>query len=212
MGVAMDRQAHWNDAYRTRGEPELSWFEPEQSASLELIQAYASPEDAVIDIGGGASRLVDALLDAGWRDVTVLDLADGALKLAQARLGPRAQSVSWILADVTAWAPPRAYALWRDRAAFHFLTDPGDRAAYIATMSTALSPGGVAIIATFAEDGPERCSGLTVERYAPDALAAELETHAPGRFRPIETRREAHRTPQGRVQSFQYSVFRAAAE
>jgi SAM-dependent methyltransferase len=174
--------------------------------SLRLIAGTGVSRSApVIDVGGGASVLVDGLLEAGFTDVTVLDLSGAALASSRARLGARASSVQWTEADVTrADLPPRSFDLWHDRAVFHFLTDRADRLAYLRVLRHALRPGGHVVIATFAEDGPERCSGLPVRRYAPAQLHAELGSD----FELLASEREAHVTPAGAVQRFQYSLFR----
>jgi SAM-dependent methyltransferase len=199
------RQAHWEGVYTKKGENEVSWFQENPAPSLELIaQVGATSASAIIDIGGGASRLVDNLVERGFEDVTVLDLSEAALEAAKARLGDRAAQVHWIVADATVWEPLRAYDIWHDRAAFHFLTEDRDRAAYIARLELALKVGGYAIIATFALDGPERCSGLPVVRYDPVSLA---QTLGPA-FQLVDTRRHAHATPWGTEQLFQFSVFR----
>ena len=199
------RQAHWEDVYTKKGENEVSWFQENPAPSLELIaQVGATSASAIIDIGGGASRLVDSLIDRDFEDVTVLDLSAAALGAAKARLGSRAAQVHWIVADVTVWEPLKAYDIWHDRAAFHFLTEDRDRAAYVARLERALKVGGCAIIATFALDGPERCSGLPVVRYDPASLGQTL-----GRaFQLVDSRRQAHATPWASNQSFQFSVFR----
>ena len=199
------RQAHWQNVYTKKGENEVSWFQENPTPSLELIaQVGATPASAIIDIGGGASRLVDNLVDRGFEDVTVLDLSEAALEAAKARLGSRAAQVHWIVADATIWKPRKAYDIWHDRAAFHFLTEEGDRAAYVVRLERAVKVGGYAIIATFALDGPERCSGLPVVRYNPASLGQIL-----GRaFQLVDTRRHVHATPWGSDQSFQFSVFR----
>ena len=199
------RQAHWEGVYTKKGENEVSWFQESPAPSLQLIaQVGATPASAIIDIGGGASRLVDNLIEQGFEDVTVLDLSEAALEAAKARLGGRAAQVQWIVADATVWEPLKAYDIWHDRAAFHFLTEDRDRAAYIARLEQALKVGGYAIIATFALDGPERCSGLPVVRYDPAGLGQTL-----GRaFQLVDTRRQIHATPWGSEQSFQFSVFR----
>lgn len=202
------RQEHWDGVYGARSEDELTWFEATPSISLELVGLYLRPGDALIDIGAGASRLVDALLDKGFRPLTVLDLSGSALEVSRQRLGDRGDGVNWIEADVTAWRPDRDYVVWHDRAVFHFLTDAEARAAYAQAMSQALRPDGVAIIATFADDGPEKCSGLPVVRYAPEQLEQELTRLVPGQFEMISSRRHMHITPKGNRQSFQYSVFR----
>ncbi len=204
----MSRAQHWDNVYGRRAEDRLTWYEERPALSLELIGKYAGPHGAVIDVGGGASRLVDHLAQAGGRDLAVLDLSEAALKLARARLGEAAQKVDWITADVTHWQPARRYALWHDRAVFHFLTDPAERAGYLRAAMAALDPGGHAIIATFALDGPEKCSNLPVVRYAPATLAAEVERLAPGAFTPVEARAHMHVSPAGARQSFQVSVLR----
>ena len=199
------RQAHWEGVYSKKGENEVSWFQENPAPSLELIaQVGATPASTIIDVGGGASRLVDNLVERGFEDVTVLDLSEAALEAAKARLGDDAGQVHWIVADATVWEPLKAYDIWHDRAAFHFLTEDHDRAAYVARLERALKVGGYAIIATFALDGPERCSGLSVVRYDPASLGETL-----GRsFQLVDTRRHTHATPWGTEQSFQFSVFR----
>jgi SAM-dependent methyltransferase len=202
------RQAHWEKVYTTKGENEVSWFQQSPEPSFELIvQAGATHASAIIDIGGGASRLVDHLVEQGFADITVLDLSGAALEAARRRLESRADRVHWIVADATAWEPAKAYDIWHDRAAFHFLTDEKDRAAYVARLEQAVKTGGHAIIGTFALDGPERCSGLPVARYDSAGLAQAL---GPG-FRLVHTRRHEHATPWGSRQMFQFSVFRREA-
>lgn len=206
-----DRAKHWDKVYGAHHEEALTWFEAEPALSRGLVTGHARPGDPVIDVGGGASRLVDALLAAGYGPLTVLDLSGAALRTSRERIGARAAEVTWLAADVTRWRPEAHHALWHDRAVFHFLADPEDRAAYLAAMDAALKPGGVAVIATFAEDGPETCSGLPVTRYSPHMLAAEIGRLMPGRFQPAESRRHIHVTPKGKRQSFQVSVFRKVA-
>jgi trans-aconitate methyltransferase len=199
------RRAHWETVYATKAENEVSWFQDNPSPSLEAIALTgATPASAIIDIGGGASRLVDHLLALGFVDVTVLDLSAAALDTAKARLGTPAAKARWLLADVTTWEPTASYDVWHDRAAFHFLTGENDRAAYAVRLDRALKPGGHAIIATFAPDGPERCSGLPVMRYDAESLGRALGRE----FRLLQTRRHEHATPWGSRQMFQFSVFR----
>lgn len=199
------RRDHWENVYTSKGENQVSWFQETPALSLELLRlAGAEPGSGIIDVGGGASRLVDALVSQGFEDVTVLDLSAAALASAQARMGDTATRVTWIAADVTAWEPLRSYDVWHDRAAFHFLTEPGDQAAYVARLRRALRPGGHAIIGTFAPDGPERCSGLLVSRYDQSSLATTLGTG----FEVIDTRRHEHVTPWGATQKFQFTTFR----
>ena len=200
-----NRQAHWQQVYKEKGEYQVSWFQDQPAISLELIEDVgAKPSSAIIDIGGGASRLMDALVDRGYGDLSVLDLSESATSIAKARLADRAAQVKWIVADVTQWKPTRACDLWHDRDAFHFLTRASDRDAYIDRLIKAVPSGGHAIIGTFAVDAPERCSGLPVVRYDAARLSAEF-TPA---FALLDTRRDDHKTPWGAIQHFQFSVFR----
>ena len=201
-------QTHWEDRYDGTRPEELSWFEARPDLSLDLITDRVGPEAGVIDIGGGASRLADCLLARGYVDVSVLDISTTALAKAQERMGGQAAQVAWIAADITAWTPPRRYDLWHDRAVFHFLTDAGGQRAYLAAMAEALRPGGHAIVMSFAEDGPESCSGLPVRRYAPEEMAETVADLVPGAFRPDGAGRFTHVTPTGAEQRFQYSLFR----
>ena len=199
------RQTHWETVYTTKGEQEVSWYQENPAPSHELLaEVGAAPWTKIIDIGGGASRLVDSLLAKDFRAITVLDLSTAALEAAKARLGAQAAKVCWIVADATVWEPTEGYDIWHDRAAFHFLTEEHDRAAYVARMKRALRVGGHAIIATFALDGPERCSGLPITRYDAESLGQTLGQG----FELIQTRRHTHATPRGTPQSFQFSVFR----
>jgi trans-aconitate methyltransferase len=202
----LDRRTHWESVYTTKGEDEVSWFEDSPGPSLDLLERVnATPNSSIVDIGGGASRLVDALLERGYEDLTVLDLSQAALGVARARLGSRADKVKWIAADATVWEPAGArYDVWHDRAAFHFLTGRADQAAYIERLRHALRPGGHAIIGTFAPDGPEKCSGLQVARHD----AASLATLLGEGFTLIRDQRHDHLTPWRSVQHFQFSTFR----
>jgi len=195
---------HWESVYTTKAETDVSWFQAEPALSLELIRTHAPDlTTPIIDIGGGASRLVDELMLAGYSDLAVLDVAPSALKKSKERLGAKAARVDWMIADVTRWRPRRQWGLWHDRAVFHFLTSRSDQDAYINALGDATGPGAVVIVATFALDGPERCSGLPVRRYSADTLA---ERFAPA-F-PIAARSaERHTTPSGSAQSFTYAVF-----
>jgi 2-polyprenyl-3-methyl-5-hydroxy-6-metoxy-1,4-benzoquinol methylase len=202
---SMNRSAHWENVYTTKGENEVSWFQENPTPSLELIDlAQLTPASAIVDIGGGASRLVDRLVARGFQNVTVLDLSESALGAAKARLGDQADRVQWVVADVTTWEPAQVYDLWHDRAAFHFLTDEAARSAYVDRLKKALKPIGHVIIGTFALDGPERCSGLPVTRHDAASLAA---TFGP-EFELIDTRPHEHVTPWGSTQQFQFSTFR----
>lgn len=208
MNAEDGRQAHWQQVYETKATDAVSWYQPVPQPSADLLSLTgATPESGIIDIGGGASTLVDWLLCKGFRDVTVLDLSEAALAAAQARLGAAASAATWIAADVTEWRPARHYDIWHDRAAFHFLTDPGDRASYVERLRTALRPGGHAVIGTFAPDGPEKCSGLPVQRHDAETLSAVLGEG----FRLVDSRRHEHVTPWGSVQRFHFGTFRRDA-
>lgn len=200
------RPAHWDKVYTTKADDSVSWFEQSPTVSLELIEAAGVGLGSIIDIGGGASRLVDGLLARGHAHIAVLDLSAQALEIAKARLGPRGEAVDWIVADVTQWQPVRRFDLWHDRAAFHFLTTPGAQAAYAKTLDSALNPGGVAIIGTFAPDGPEKCSGLPVARHDAASIGKVLGPD----FTLVDERSHDHVTPGGSVQKFQFSSFRKA--
>jgi trans-aconitate methyltransferase len=205
---AENRQDHWQRTYQSKTEQEVSWHQDLPEPSLTLITAAASPDARIIDIGGGSSHLVDHLLQRGYRKLAVLDLSSAALARAQARIGAAAAAIDWIAADVTTWTPTHRYDVWHDRATFHFMVTEGDRSAYLARLRQALVPGGCAIIATFAPDGPERCSGLPVMRYDSQRLAAVLGQD----FTLIGSERHMHRTPWNVVQPFQFGVFRRASE
>ena len=197
-----NRRAHWQGVYARKNEDEVSWYQARPATSLQLIANTGLGKDAaIIDAGGGASRLVDHLLDAGYTDVTVLDIAEAALAKARARLAERAGRVRWIAADLLTWQPERPFDIWHDRAVFHFLTDADDRRRYVEVLKAALKPDGQVIIATFAPDGPEKCSGLPVMRHSPQSIAAELGAG----FELVETADEHHVTPAGKVQHFNYA-------
>lgn len=200
----MELREHWDHVYATRSPIEVSWYQREPRVSLDLIARVAPRRDAaIVDVGGGASTLVDALLDRGYHDVTVLDIAAAALEAAGARLGARAGLARWVVADVLRHRfAPGSIDVWHDRAVFHFLTEAADRRAYVAQVARAVRPGGHVIVATFAEDGPDRCSGLTVCRYSPEALHAEF-----GAAFALEAKVfEDHVTPSGGHQRFQYCL------
>lgn len=200
----MHTRQHWERIYATKCEPELSWFEATPDVSLRLIEAAGlTTETCVIDVGGGDSRLVDSLVARGLKCLAVLDVSAAALQRARERLGDKARVPTWIAADVTADWSLQPMDIWHDRAVLHFLTEPDDRGSYLGHLRKVLKRGGSAIIATFALDGPERCSGLPIVRYSPETLAAEL---GPG-FTLAESLRHVHRTPSGVEQPFQYSRF-----
>jgi len=199
-----ERQTHWQNVYQTKGEGEVSWFEANPAISLDLIRATGVKADAsIIDVGGGASRLADALSEQGFKSITILDLSEKAFATSRARLGARAAKIDWIVADITRWQPTKTYGIWHDRAAFHFLTEPDDRAAYVRCLRKAVRMGGHVIIGTFAPDGPQRCSGLPVVRHDAGSLGKVLGPS----FKLMESRRHDHQTPAGGIQQFQFSRF-----
>jgi trans-aconitate methyltransferase len=201
------RQEHWSRVYRDKTEAELSWYQASPEPSLQALQRLgAGPEDALVDVGAGSSSLVDALLQRGWRNLTVLDIAPSAIAAVKARLGPQAAQVDWQVADITRWTPGRQYDVWHDRAVFHFLTEPAQRDAYRAVLDQALAPGGLVIIATFALHGPEKCSGLPVRRYDAESLARELGPS----LQLVDHWQEDHVTPWGSPQAFIWCAFRRA--
>ena len=200
-----DRKTHWDNVYTTKHETEVSWFEASPAISLDLIHATGvSTGASIIDIGGGASRLVDGLLSRDFKAITVLDLSMKALEAARTRLEEAGSTVDWVVADVTKWEPSRSYDVWHDRAAFHFLTEPHDQAGYAEQVSKAVHPGGHVIIGTFAPDGPERCSNLQVVRHD----AASIGKILGNAFVLADERRHGHETPSGSTQWFQFSRFR----
>ena len=201
----IDRQSHWQQVYLSKGEHQVSWSQPDPQPSLGLIEKFAGGAGAsIVDIGGGASRLVDSLVKGGFGEITVLDLSEAALQAAKERMGSAGDAIQWVAADVTAWRPPHPFDIWHDRAAFHFLVDAKDRQAYIDRLSSGVKAGGHAIIATFAPDGPEKCSGLPVQRYDPEGLGKAVG----GGFELVEHLAHHHVTPWGAAQSFQFSVLR----
>jgi len=201
----MDLKAHWETIYRQTPPGEVGWYTPRLDASLKLLtHAGLHAASRVIDVGAGASTLVDDLVERGMRAITALDLSGEALAVAKARLGPRADAVEWMEADITRVSlPSESYDLWHDRAVFHFLTSAEDRRRYVMTMTSALKPSGQAVMATFSLHGPPRCSGLDVVRYSPEILQAELGKG----FQLVEAVEEDHRTPFDTVQRFIYCRF-----
>ncbi|MER2559883.1 MAG: class I SAM-dependent methyltransferase [Myxococcaceae bacterium] len=193
---------HWDEVYTRKASDEVSWYRPHLDQSLKLIdEAGLSPEAAIIDVGAGASTLVDDLLDRGYRRLSMLDLSERALDVAMTRLGQRSGAVQWLVGDVTTLPLPEAtFDLWHDRAVFHFLTDPLLRARYVEVVRRALKPGGRVIVATFSHEGPTTCSGLEVARYE------EGEVHAVfgDDFAPLRCLPELHHTPSGKPQAFLY--------
>lgn len=196
----------WEGVYQAKEEAETSWFEDRPQVSFDLIAATNSgPDAAIVDVGAGASRLVDCLLEQGFHRITVLDLSETALAKARARL-PEAAPVEWAAGNVLDWHPSRRFDVWHDRAAFHFLIETADQDAYLQVMDRALLPGGHAIIGTFALDGPDKCSGLPVARYDAALLSERLGKS----YRLVQSLTHDHATPWGSVQRFHFGLFRKA--
>ncbi|MGH9558332.1 MAG: class I SAM-dependent methyltransferase [Bryobacteraceae bacterium] len=198
----MDAGRHWENVYKTKAPDAVSWYRPHLETSLALIErAAATLSASIIDAGAGESTLIDDLLARGYRNLTVLDISRTALAVSRARLGKAAEDVHWLDSDVTEAAlPVHAFDVWHDRAVFHFLTDPAQRAAYVRNVERAVKPGGHAIVSTFGPEGPMKCSGLDVARYDAPSLHAQFGR----RFRLIESSKELHQTPFGTTQQFLY--------
>jgi SAM-dependent methyltransferase len=200
----MERREHWQAVYEAKRPEEVSWYQPSPEPSLEALDRLAiGAEASLIDVGGGASALAGALAGRGWRDVTVLDIAASAIAEAKGRLGAMGETIRWIEADLLDWPPDRTYDVWHDRAVLHFLTEPAQRALYADALRAGTHAGSLVIIAAFALDGPEQCSGLPVRRYDAGMLSTELGDG----FCLIEAWRQAHVTPWGATQSFQWAAF-----
>jgi 2-polyprenyl-3-methyl-5-hydroxy-6-metoxy-1,4-benzoquinol methylase len=198
-------RSHWDEVYTAKSEAAISWYQPHSVQSLQFIdQASPDREASVIDVGGGASTLVDDLLAKGFADIAVLDIAATAFKRSKAHLGVKAEKIEWILTDITRWTPARTWDIWHDRAVFHFLTERTQREAYVAALTAATRPGATVIVSTFALDGPDKCSGLPVQRYSPETLACLLEPAFALTGRADET----HITPWGTEQHFSYGILK----
>ena len=202
----MNTKTHWEHIYETKAPTQVSWYQEHARFSLQHVQNTGIRKtDHIIDVGGGASTLVDDLMEAGFQHISVLDVSGTALQLARQRLGARATEVNWIEADITqADLPQQAYDVWHDRAVFHFLTQATDRQRYVDSVRYTVRTGGHVIIATFAPDGPDRCSGLEVVRYSPESLHIEFGED----FEVMDSTRETHHTPFGTEQKFIYCYCR----
>jgi SAM-dependent methyltransferase len=198
----MDTQRHWERVYGTKAPDQVSWFRPHLEISLSFIERSTSNRSAwIIDVGGGESSLVDDLLSRGYSNLTVLDISPTAMEVTRKRLGAFAESVRWVLGDITtADLPASRYDVWHDRAVFHFLTKNEDRNAYVEQVCKTVKPGGHVIVGAFGPEGPTRCSGLAVERYDAESLHGVFGIH----FRLIDSLKELHQTPFGTTQQFLY--------
>ena len=200
----MNRKTHWEEVYNNKSPLEVSWYQKEPALSLQLIDNTGITDDAaIIDIGGGASTLVDHLQEHGYQHLAVLDISGNALASAKIRLGPAADDIEWFEADITRFDSPHLFDLWHDRAVFHFLIEARDRKQYVEILKRTLKPGGHLIMAAFAIGGPIKCSGLDIVQYDEEKLLAELG----GGFKLLEKNSEVHRTPAGKEQLFAYFRF-----
>lgn len=201
----MDKRKHWDTIYTEKSFDEVSWYQKEPFTSLALINKYGKGTHVkLIDIGAGDSYLATSLLKHGFIDITVVDISEAAINRAKNRMAADADKISWITADITEFENPKKFDLWHDRATFHFLTSDVEIAQYRDLLSNSVNPEGIVIIGTFSEKGPTKCSGITIKRYAAEALAAVF---APG-FDLIEAFSEDHTTPFGTVQNFVFVVLR----
>lgn len=199
-----ERKRHWEDVYNGKSATEVSWYQDTPGRSLALVESTGIAKHApIIDVGGGASTLVDHLLQSGYSDITVLDLASAAFDQARARLAARAVEVDWVVSDVTRFRPRRRYQLWHDRAVLHFLTEAADRERYVDVLRRALEPGGHVVIAAFGPEGPTRCSGLEIRRYNVELLRELLGPEFVLQSHELEN----HQTPRGALQQFLYSCW-----
>ena len=195
-------KSHWENVYKTKEADAVSWYQPTSNKSIKLIEMSHPNRDAkIIDIGSGASILIDQLLKSGYENISALDISEDGLRNTKARVDEK--TINWIVSDILEWCPTENYDIWHDRAVFHFQTDLEAREKYISCLKKCLRVGGCAIIATFALDGPEKCSGLPVRRYSPETLEVELSPS----FRLVASELENHQTPWGSSQKFQYSRF-----
>lgn len=204
----MGKKDHWEDVYQRKKVDEVSWYQTQPECSLRLIDSVnLNPDAGIIDIGGGASKLVDCLLARGYTNVSVLDISGRALAVAKERLGCESDPVEWIEFDVLEFQPREKFNFWHDRAVFHFLTEPKEREKYLETMNGALNANAHVLIAVFGPEGPEKCSGLPVQRYSPELLQQTLGPD----YALLSSEQENHTTPSGNQQQFVYCLFRKVA-
>ncbi|TXB60105.1 class I SAM-dependent methyltransferase [Phaeodactylibacter luteus] len=200
-----DRKNHWESIYQTKQLNEVSWYEPTPETSLDFLKQFDVPKSAkIIDIGGGDSFLVDHLLDKGFQDITVLDISEAAIARAKKRLGDRAESVKWIVADASKFQPVEQYDFWHDRAAFHFLTDEKEVSNYLQTAQKSIKPSGVLVIGTFSEQGPKKCSGIEIKQYSEKTMTERLKNF----FEKIQCITIDHKTPFDTIQNFVFCSFK----
>jgi SAM-dependent methyltransferase len=196
---------HWENVFSTKAETEVSWFQPYPKTSMEFVGLFHLPVTAnIIDIGGGDSHFVDALLDKGYQNIYVLDISENAIERAKKRLGSRGSRVHWIVSDITAFVPPVSFDLWHDRAAFHFLTTEEKICKYVSIAEAAIKKDGYLVLGTFSESGPKKCSGLEIKQYSEASMSARFEIA----FERIKCISEEHKTPFDTVQNFLFCSFK----
>lgn len=204
----MDRKKHWEEIYQSKNIEEVSWFQASPTTSLQFVNEFNLPLSArIIDVGGGDSFMVDELLKMGYRNITVLDISETAIRKAQDRLGEKAKSVKWIVADAAGFQPEETYDFWHDRAAFHFLTDKQEISNYVDTISSYVKPGGYLVLGTFSEQGPTKCSGIEIKQYSESTMISLLRNF----FNKIKCITVDHRTPSNTLQNFIFCSFRRLA-
>lgn len=203
--MTLDNKAHWETIYSEKGEDEVSWFQPYPKTSMEFVELFNLPLDAnIIDIGGGDSHFVDALLDKGYKNIYVLDLSANAIERAKQRLGNKADKIQWIISDITEFEPPIQFDFWHDRAAFHFLTTVNKIYKYVSIAEDAVKKDGYLILGTFSEKGPSKCTGLEIKQYSEASMSARFEVA----FDKIKCITEDHKTPFNTVQNFLFCSFK----
>lgn len=195
---------HWEKIYETKEESHFSWFQEYPKTSIEFINLFAQPKNAkIIDIGGGDSHLVDALIDLGYTNIHVLDISEKAIERAKKRLGNKAKLVKWVVSDITQYQPDVVFDFWHDRAAFHFLTTEAQISSYLSIVSTAIKPEGFLVLGTFSENGPKKCSGLEIKQYTEASMSNLFEND----FKRIKCIEENHTTPFNTLQNFVFCSF-----
>ncbi|WP_198152345.1 class I SAM-dependent methyltransferase [Draconibacterium sediminis] len=208
MRTIMDRKKHWEDIYQSKNTAEVSWFQSSPTTSLQFVKEFKLPLSArIIDVGGGDSFMVDRLLEMGYRNITVLDISETAIKKAQQRLGEKADTVKWIVADAAGFQPTETYDFWHDRAAFHFLTEKQEISNYVDTISSYVKPGGYLVLGTFSEQGPTKCSGIEIKQYSENTMTSLLTDF----FNKIRCISVDHKTPFNTLQNFIFCSFRRLA-
>jgi len=203
--MSVKSKDHWNNVYASKAENEVSWFQPYPKTSMEFIELFSLPLDAnIIDIGGGDSHFVDALLEKGYLNIWMLDISANAIKRAKKRLGGKASQVNWIVSDITEFEPPMQFDFWHDRAAFHFLTTEQKIYKYVSIAEKAIRKEGYLVVGTFSENGPTKCSGLEIKQYSQASMSARFKEN----FDRIKCITEDHITPRNTVQNFLFCGFR----